>query len=55
MILGVKCEGCKMWTRIDKWRGVVAPSKFNEPYYCDECESNVTYHTTKATITTTDT
>ncbi len=56
MILGLKCEGCKMWTRLDTI-GVFAMllaakvNKLNQPYYCDECKENVTYHETKATIT----
>lgn len=47
MIFGVKCEGCKMWTRITE---MDAFYKIQGPYYCDECNANVTYHTTKATI-----
>jgi hypothetical protein len=63
MILGVKCEGCKMWSRLtntlklDILRetyerdGSVSYDIINTPYYCDECMQNVTYHETKATIT----
>ena len=52
MIVGIKCDGCKMWTRITNGnrqlvRYIMGDS---EPYYCDECIDNVTHHTTKATI-----
>lgn len=52
MIFGIKCEGCKMWTRIIKWQ-LWHHTDSNKPYYCNECENKVTYHTSKATLTLT--
>ena len=59
MIIGVKCNGCRMWTRLDN-NGEYDFGRYSllgkllrqgsEPYYCDECNDNVTYHTTRATI-----
>lgn len=54
MIIGLKCEGCKMWTRLTNENNEHRWILGEGPYYCDECLDNVTYHTTKATITTTD-
>ena len=52
MILGVKCEGCRMWTRVT--HGVLAYKIARDGpvgnYYCDECNANVTYRETRATI-----
>ena len=59
MILGLKCEGCRMWTRLDN-NGEYDFGRYSllgrllgngsEPYYCYECESKVEYNTTRTTI-----
>ena len=50
---GIKCEGCGMWTRIPDGVGINHLKLVlfsNQPYYCDECSSNVTVTESKATI-----
>lgn len=51
MKLGLKCDGCRMWTLIDpyklKWIGGWHP---RDPYYCDECLANVSWRESKARI-----
>jgi len=55
MILGAKCEGCGMWTRITLGNPnlirYLVDTRPIPHYYCDECEANVVHHTTKARIT----
>lgn len=52
MITGLKCEGCRMWTRLEL-REILFMSRhgLHVPYYCLKCFENVTTHTTKARIT----
>lgn len=51
MKLGVQCEGCRMWTRvIGHYNMSINYLGHSEPYYCDECESKITWNTTKARL-----
>lgn len=52
MIIGYKCDGCRMWTRVTNGNIQLALwlTESPKPYYCDECESNITWRETEVKI-----
>ena len=51
MILGTKCECCGLWSRVVDLPNLFRTERLPDtPYYCDECDNNVTYNETKVTI-----
>ena len=52
-IIGIRCEGCRMWTRITNGNMELVRylTEKPEPYYCDECQDNVTFRETFSKLT----